>query len=237
MSLRIARAIATALALCSGLAASAAAEPAYEGRKKCSSCHKSQADSWSRTAHARAVDSLRPKNKAEAKRRAKLDPEKDYTQDKDCIGCHVDGFGKEGGYEVQEPSKYLAGVGCESCHGPGSDYRRLHRIAGEAFERTNKAAPRKSLADAGQDFEFVERCNACHMNYAGSPWKGAKPPHTPFTPQLDKKYAFDFQQAVRNAKAMHEHFKLDGTFTGAPVPSFREEFQAAAKPAAKGKEE
>ena len=30
--------------------------------------------------------------------KAKLDPKKDYTKDKDCVGCHVDGFGKEGGY-------------------------------------------------------------------------------------------------------------------------------------------
>lgn len=237
MGFRVARALAALAALVVALPAAVAAEPAYEGRKKCSSCHKSQAESWSETAHAKAIDSLKARTKPEAKRKAKLDVDKDYTQDKDCVGCHVDGFGKDGGYDVQDPGKFLAGVGCESCHGPGTDYRRIHRKAGEVFEKSKKAAPRQSLADAGQDFQFVERCNACHMNYAGSTWTGAKKPYTPFTPKVDKKYAFDFEKAVRNNKAMHEHFKLDGTFAGPPLPSFRDAFQATAKPAVKGKEE
>jgi len=236
MSLRIAQMLVATL-LFAGLVSTAAAEPAYEGRKKCASCHKSQGDSWSETAHAKAMDSLKPKTRAEAKRKAKLDPDKDYTKDKDCVGCHVDGFGKEGGYEIQAPDKQLTGVGCESCHGPGTDYRRIHRKAGEAFEKSKKAAPRQSLADAGQDFQFAERCNACHLNYEGSPWKGAKKPFTPFTPTVDKKYAFDFEKTVRKKGAMHEHFKLDGTFTGPPIPSFRDEFQAKAKPGVVGKEQ
>ncbi len=231
-----ARGFATALLL-AGVVTTLAAEPAYEGRKKCASCHKSQGDSWSETAHAKAMDSLKPKTKAEAKRKAKLDPDKDYTKDKDCVGCHVDGFGKEGGYEIEAPDKLLTGVGCESCHGPGTDYRKMHRKAGEAFEKTKKTASRQSLVDAGQDLQFIERCSACHLNYEGSPWKGAKKPYTPFTPKVDKKYGFDFDKAVRNDKAMHAHFKLDGTFTGPPVPSFRDEFQSKAKPAVMGKEQ
>jgi len=223
------------------LAGSAAAEPMYEGRKKCANCHKSQGESWAETAHAKAIDSLRNdiknKDKDKAKLKAKLDPKKDYTKDKDCIGCHVDGFGKDGGYEVQDPDKFLTGVGCESCHGAGSDYRKIHRKAGEAFEKSKEAAPRQSLEDAGQDFQFAERCNACHLNYEGSPWKGAKKPYTPFTPKVDKKYEFDFEKSVRNNKAMHEHFKLEGTFDGPPLFKFHDDFQSKAKPAEIGKEE
>lgn len=32
---------------------------------------------------------------------------------------------------------------------------------------------------------------------------------------------------------MHEHFKLDGVFTGPPIPKFHEEFQKKAKPPVK----
>ena len=78
-----------AAAMFAVLSASATAQ-SFEGRKKCSSCHKSQAESWTQTAHAKAMDSLKPNTKAEAKKKAKLDPKKDYTKDKDCIGCHVD---------------------------------------------------------------------------------------------------------------------------------------------------
>ena len=131
---------------------------------------------------------------------------------------------------IEDPDKFLIGVGCESCHGAGSDYRKIHRKAGEAFEKSQKETPRESLAEAGQDFEFVEKCSACHLNYEGSPWKGAKKPYTPFTPKIDKKYSFDFEKYVRDNKAMHAHFKLAGTFTGPPIPKFHEEFQKNAKP-------
>ncbi len=131
----------------------------------------------------------------------------------------------------------MIGVGCESCHGAGPDYRKVHRKAGEAFEKSKKVTPRESLAEAGQEFEFIEKCSACHLNYEGSGWKGTKKPYTPFTPTVDKKYTFDFEKMIRNNKAMHEHFKLVGTFEGPPTPKFHEEFQKDAKPAEIGKEE
>jgi hypothetical protein len=206
-----------------------AADAPFEGRKKCSSCHKAQAKSWRDTAHAKAMDSLKPNERKEAKLKADLDPEKDYTQDKDCVGCHVDGFGEKGGYTIESPKKMLAAIGCESCHGPGRLYRGDHRKAGQIFEKSSKTTPRKSLADKGQDFHFEERCNACHMNYEGSPWKGAKAPYTPFTPAVDEKYTFNFDEMVKDEKAMHEHYKLDGVFTGEPKFKYHDDFQANAK--------
>ncbi len=219
------------------LAGSATAEPMFEGKKKCYNCHKSQGKSWDKTAHAKAVNSLKPEAREKAKLKAKLDPKKDYTEDKDCIGCHVTGFGEEGGYIVQDPDKFLRGVGCESCHGAGSDYRKIHRKKGERFEKAKETASRESLAEVGEDFEFIEACNACHLNYEGSGWKGTKKPYTPFTPEVDKKYVFDFDKSVQDSEAMHEHFKLEGTFTGPPVFKFHKEFQAKAKPLPADEEE
>ncbi len=210
--------------------AATAEDFAYVGRKKCSSCHKSEYRSWKETAHAKALESLQAGVKAEAKRKANLDPDKDYTEDRKCVGCHVTGFGQEGGYEIEYPSKYLVGVGCEECHGPGFEYQLVHREAAETFQFEKKPSPRQTLADAGEVFGFVERCKTCHMNYEGSAWPGVKKPYTPFTPEIDPKYAFDFDKAVRDDKAMHEHFKLDGVFVGPPLPPFHEEFQAKAKP-------
>jgi len=215
---------------------SIAADTPFEGRKKCSSCHKAQAQSWKDTAHAKAMESLKPNVKTEAKQKAKLDPAKDYTQDKDCVGCHVDGFGQKGGYTIESPKPMLTGVGCESCHGPGRNFRGDHRKSGQAFEKSGKKTPRKDLAKKGQDFSFEERCSSCHLNYEGSPWKGAKAPYTPFTPEVDAKYTFKFEEMVKNTKAMHEHYKLEGVFDGEPKFKFHDEFQASAKPAKKGKE-
>jgi hypothetical protein len=224
------------LAALAALVAVATAAPAkaddyaYEGRKKCSGCHKSQYKSWTKTAHARALHSLEPGEKVEAKKKAGLDPEKDYTEDEKCLPCHVTGWGKRGGYEIDYPIKYLRGVTCEACHGPGTRYRVVHRKAAEKFEKQGEHTPRQELADVGQEFHFVERCKSCHMNYEGSPWKGAKAPYTPFTPKVDPKYAFDFDKYLRDDHAMHAHFKLSGAFVGEPLTDFHKDFQAKAEP-------
>jgi hypothetical protein len=213
-----------------------AQEATYDGLKKCKSCHKSQYDSWLETGHGQAMKSLEAGEKTEAKEKAGLDPDEDYTEDPDCVGCHVTGYEKEGGYDIDNPeqiNKFLRGVGCESCHGPGSEYKKLHRTAGEKFDESKQTTPRKELAEAGQvlaDEEFEERCNACHLNYEGSPWPHAEEPYTPFTPEVDPKYEFKFKEAVRDDSAMHKHYKLKDIFTGDPVISFREEFQKDAEP-------
>lgn len=129
----------------------------FEGRKKCSSCHKSQAKSWSETAHGNAMESLKAGERKEAKIKAGLDPDKDYTQDKDCVGCHVDGWGQKGGYTVEKPKRMLAAVGCESCHGPGKKYRGDHRKGGQAFERNGRTTERSVLAKKGKTFTLKKR--------------------------------------------------------------------------------
>jgi hypothetical protein len=221
-----------------------AAKAKFEGYKKCGGCHKSQKDSWLETTHSKAFDSLKPKKNAKEKKKAKLDPDKDYTKDKKCIGCHVTGFAKSGGYRTGLPkakAKYLKGVGCEDCHGAGSLYRKEHRKASNKFKKTKKKSPRKTLVKLGEIFDYKEACARCHLNYKGSGWKGVKEPYTPFTPDVDSKYKFDYEKSVREAgkdKAMHEHFKLKKqVFTGEPVPKIRAEFQKDAKEPAEPEEE
>lgn len=222
----------------------AAKKPSYEGYKKCGGCHKSQKDAWLETHHGQAFDSLKPDKKADEKKKAKLDPKKDYTKDEKCVGCHVTGYKKTGGWTEgasEAKAKYLVDVTCESCHGPGSLYRKLHSKAGSKFKKTKDKTPRKELVSAGEIFDYEEACNSCHMNYKGSPWAGVKEPYTPFTPDVDPKYKFDFKKAVKATgkdKAMHEHFKLRGVFEGEPIPKIREELQKGAKePAAPEEEE
>ena len=45
----------------------------------------------------------------------------------------------------------------------------------------------------------------------------------------DAKYTFNFDKMVKDVKAMHEHYKLDGSFTGEPKFKYHDEFQANAK--------
>lgn len=225
------------LAVFAGYSIAATAE--YVGIKSCAGCHKSEGKSWADTAHAKAFESLRKGIKADAKKKVGLE-DKDYIKDEKCLPCHTVGYGSKGGYTTameDTKAKYFVGVGCEMCHGAGGLYKKEMRKAGFQYKKNKKTTPRKKLIDAGQVDNLEESCNSCHMNYEGSPWKGAKAPYTPFTPKVDAKYKFDFEKAVRNHKAMHEHFKLKGIFEGEPIPKTRAEFQKDAKEPEAGEEE
>jgi len=173
-----------------------------------------------------------PAPKRKSRKKAKLDASKDYTKDKDCLGCHSTGFGQPGGYEIGTApggAKALGSVGCESCHGAGGGYRDEHSKAEKLLKKTSESTARKVLVKGGQNFDYERACAICHLNYQGSPYKGAKPPYTPFTPAVDAKYKFEFDKAVRG-KALHEHYKLKGVFSGDPVlRAVRAEFQKNAK--------
>lgn len=223
----------------------AAKKPKYEGYKKCGGCHKSQKESWLETRHAKAMESLKKGVKVKEKKKADL-KDKDYTEDKKCLGCHATGFGKKGGYKIglekkkPKKAKFLMAVGCEDCHGPGSVYRKAHKKASARLKEKKERTPRKSLIELGEYVsteDIHEACKRCHMNYEGSPWKGAKKPYTPFTPKIDPKYKFDFDKAVQDKEVMHEHFKLRGVYEGTPVFKYRDDFQKAAKEPAAGEEE
>jgi len=75
----------------------AMAQHAYVGPEKCKMCHKVEYTSWSATKHAKAWDSLKPADQANAK----------------CNGCH----------STNLPT--LTGVSCEACHGAGGDYWKM----------------------------------------------------------------------------------------------------------------
>jgi nitrate/TMAO reductase-like tetraheme cytochrome c subunit len=73
----------------------------YIGDKNCKMCHKVEFESWEKTAHAKAWETLSAEEQ----------------KDENCIGCHS--IGKDAKGEL------LTGVGCEACHGPGSEYKKM----------------------------------------------------------------------------------------------------------------
>ena len=105
----------------------------YSGSEACGVCHEAETTTWLLTQHASAFDTL-VRHSAAAK--------------PDCVGCHVVGFQKTGGYTISPPAKHLENVGCESCHGRGGPHlsrglRQEERLPGrvpqlprpEAFAR------------------------------------------------------------------------------------------------------
>lgn len=163
-------------------------EHAYVGSNRCRKCHIKEYRSWSKTKMAQVFDLLKPGERAEAKQAAGLDPSKDYTNDEECIRCHVVGYGKKGGYVDPQETKSHLGVGCEMCHGPGGTY-----IQDGYMTMDNKEFKREDLVAVGFVGKVTaEVCTQCHN--ADSPF-------------LDEDDAFDFEAKVK--EGIHEIYPLD----------------------------
>jgi hypothetical protein len=96
----------------------------YVGTKGCKKCHIKQYKSWVKTKMSKVYDLLKPGERAEAKKKAGMDPKKDYTKDSECLPCHTTGYNKPGGFVSFEETPELVGVSCEVCHGAGSEYTK-----------------------------------------------------------------------------------------------------------------
>jgi hypothetical protein len=88
--------------------------PTFVGSQACKKCHEGAYDIWTNTPHSHAYEKLVVKAKQPSLRQ--YDPE--------CIVCHTVGFGYQSGFVTEEKTPKLTGVGCESCHGPGSEHAR-----------------------------------------------------------------------------------------------------------------
>ena len=142
-----------------------AQELQYVGNKKCVGCHRAELKAWQGDYHAKALDDLMPGIKAAEKTKCNLDPEKDYTAEASCLACHSTGYGKPAA-----PNADLTNVGCESCHGPGSEYRNV-KIMSKKKYKENREAQHALAVKAGLIAPTEEVCVACH-NDKSPTWKG-----------------------------------------------------------------
>lgn len=166
------------------LPASAADTFAYVGAKKCKACHLKEFKSWSETRMAKSFELLRPGASSAAKKKAKLDPAKDYTADPACLVCHTTGFGKPGGFVSLAKTPDLIGVQCEMCHGAGGTFTQK-----EHMSLANKEYKKADLVKVGLVGVITKvQCENCHN------------PKSPFFKE------FKFEE--RKAKGTHEKFPL-----------------------------
>jgi len=164
------------------------ADYSYLGTKKCKKCHIKQFKSWRDSKMAKAFELLKPGVRAEAKKSAGLDPAKDYTTDAECLPCHTTGYGKPGGFVSMEKTPLLAGVSCEMCHGPGSEYTKK-----ENMSLKNKHYKRAEVVKAGLISPVkADRCTeVCHNEKS---------------PFYKKDQPFDFEK--RKNDGTHKHYPL-----------------------------
>ena len=107
-------------------AQSADAAPTYIGADKCKMCHKIQHTSWLETKHAKATETAKAS--------------KEWKFEAACLTCHA-----------TNKDEAMAGVQCEACHGPGSDYKSIQVMKDRA----------KAVA-AGMIVPTQATCDGCH---------------------------------------------------------------------------
>ncbi len=74
----------------------------------------------------------------------------------DCLTCHTTAYGRPGGFpaaEAAESHADLARVGCESCHGPGSEHVK---------DGSDRIGSIVSLADKCDSCVILQICGGCH---------------------------------------------------------------------------
>ena len=133
----------------------------YAGSHKCGECHKGpemgyQYSKWRLSGHALAYARLGTERAREIAREAGLT--EDPLVSASCLKCHATAYHDPAGGRLESYTIY-EGVGCESCHGAGSDF------AVEAIMRDRPAA-----LQAGLKTPTRETCAACHENAHGKPF-------------------------------------------------------------------
>jgi hypothetical protein len=151
-----------------GMTMDAVADHEIVGSPKCKSCHKSKTGDqwkiWTESAHAKAFETLASvESKKIASDKGLGDPQQEIA----CLRCHATRVFLGNEVVINEKAKYVdsEGVGCESCHGPGSDYKakkimadaQAARAAGLIVDKTADACSQchneESPTFKGFDFE------------------------------------------------------------------------------------
>ncbi len=135
--------------------------PSFTGSTACGACHQSpemgyQFSKWRMSEHANAYAVLgtdRGKKIAQ-----EMGEEGNPLTAQSCLKCHTT-FAHDLSGGVTSSYDVFEGVGCEACHGPGSEYSR------EALMRDPQKAAHAGLKEVNP-----QTCLACHENAHGKPF-------------------------------------------------------------------
>jgi hypothetical protein len=130
----------------------ASAQHAYVGVKACTMCHKTEKQGqqlaiWEKSKHAGAYTTLTtPRADEVAKAKGLAKP---AAESPECLECHV----VKGGPDAADIKQ---GVQCESCHGPGADYKAM------SVMKVRDSAVKGGLRVFADKAEIEAMCKTCH---------------------------------------------------------------------------
>lgn len=179
------------------------ASPKYVGAVKCNgSCHDPYYQAWKNSPHGGTYKLLKAGERAEAKKRAKLDPDEDYTTNPLCLRCHTTGYRQKGGFKAADSKKpsaidpsepNLEQVGCEMCHSvAGGSQMRV------VMKNTKGDFAKADIEKYGQRWDYANVCTRCHTH-----------PKTPFLPSVHDKYKFNFEERKMKVHEIDKYWTED----------------------------
>ena len=186
---RVGLAVGIALLLFGMQSTAAAKEHLYVGAAKCRSCHKKeligdQYGAWQKGEHAKAFATLKGDKAIKIAKEKGL--AKPAHESPECLKCHVTAHGVEAA-KIRYPLKASDGIQCESCHGPGNDYRKKKIMSDD------KKAIAAGMWKPGKEEKI---CTTCHNDESPS-WDPKK-----FKRKDGTSVGFDYEQAKE--KIAHE---------------------------------
>ncbi len=153
-----------------GMASVAVAGHEIVGAPKCKSCHKAKTgDQWVKWGESKHAGAFATLGTDAAKKIATDKGLGDPQTEEACLKCHVTHAFLGRDVVINAKGKYLdsEGVGCEACHGAGSDYKKKKIMkdhdaavaAGMMAEKTAEFCTKchNSESPTFVDFNFEER--------------------------------------------------------------------------------
>lgn len=134
------------------------------GPNACAECHKQETEAWKSTHHFKTFREM-PRN-AKANEIAKKMGVRRIRSESLCVNCH---------FTVQQKNnrdQLVAGISCESCHGAGQDWIKVHSsFSGKTmlFETKAEAKARWKLSDSKgmirprSFYLLAKNCYGCHV--------------------------------------------------------------------------
>lgn len=141
------------------------ADPAkIAGPNACAECHKQEAEAWKGTHHFKTFRDM-PRNDGANAIARKMGVRRVKSESL-CLNCH---FTVQDKNALKEP---IAGISCESCHGAGKDWIKVHSgYSGKKAETETKAerqarwkaAGEKGMIRPGAIYQLAKNCYGCHV--------------------------------------------------------------------------
>ena len=134
------------------------------GPNACGECHKQEVEAWKETHHFKTFREM-PRN-IEANKIAEKMGVRRIKSESLCLNCH---FTVQQKGSKEEP---VSGISCESCHGAGKDWIKVHSGFSGKKEKTEtraeeqarwKLADSKGMIRPQSLYQLTKNCYSCHV--------------------------------------------------------------------------